>query len=70
MTLTVNCPRCQAVIEARDEDELVVTVQHHVRDDHGLEHTLPRKHILAHLARQSRPNKDSQSPRTGPDGRG
>ncbi len=49
MSLTVNCPRCNAVIDAEDEDDLVAKVQTHVRDDHGLEHTLPRKHILARL---------------------
>lgn len=51
MSLTVNCPRCDAVIDAEDEDDLVAKVQAHVRDDHGLEHTLPRKHILARLRR-------------------
>jgi predicted small metal-binding protein len=54
MLLTVSCPRCEALIEARDEDDLVAKVQQHVREDHGLEHTLPRKHILANLARQTK----------------
>jgi predicted small metal-binding protein len=54
MPLTVSCPRCEALIEARDEDDLVAKVQRHVREDHGLERTLPRKHILANLARQTK----------------
>jgi predicted small metal-binding protein len=49
MTMTLKCPRCNAVIAAEDEDDLVVKVQTHVREDHGLEHTLPSKHILARL---------------------
>ncbi len=53
MTMTLNCPRCEAVIDAKDEDELVIKVQTHVQDDHDLEHTLPRKHILAQLRRQT-----------------
>jgi predicted small metal-binding protein len=57
MPLTVSCPRCEALIEARDEDELVTKVQQHAREDHGLDHTLPRKHILANLARQTKANQ-------------
>ena len=53
MTLTLNCPRCNAAITAEDEDDLVEKVQTHVRDDHGLDHTLPRKHILARLNKLS-----------------
>jgi len=49
MALTVNCPRCEKVIHAEDEDDLVLKIQTHVRDDHQLPHTLPRKHILARL---------------------
>ncbi len=49
MSLNINCPRCDTVIEAEDEDDLVAKVQAHVRDDPGLEHTLPRKHIPARL---------------------
>jgi hypothetical protein len=49
MPLTINCPRCDTPITAQDEDDLVQKVQTHVRDDHGLSHTLPRKHILARL---------------------
>jgi predicted small metal-binding protein len=55
--MTVSFPRCELVIEARDEDDLVAKVQQHVRDDHGLDHALPRKHILANLARQSTHNE-------------
>lgn len=57
MPMTVSFPRCELVIEARDEDDLVAKVQQHVRDDHGLDHALPRKHILANLARQSTHNE-------------
>jgi hypothetical protein len=53
MTMTLNCPRCDAVIDAEDENDLVAKVQAHVRADHDLEHTLPAKHILARLRRQS-----------------
>ena len=51
MTMTLNCPRCDAVIDAEDENDLVAKVQAHVRADHDLEHT-PAKHILARLRRQ------------------
>jgi uncharacterized C2H2 Zn-finger protein len=51
MTITLPCPRCDVVIDAANEDELVAKVQRHVRDDHGLDHTLPAKHILARLRR-------------------
>jgi hypothetical protein len=56
MTMTLTCPRGDAVIDARDEDALVAKVQAHVREDPGLEHTLPRKHILARLRRQAGEN--------------
>jgi hypothetical protein len=46
MTLTMHCPRCDAVLTAHDEDDLVIKVQAHVRYDHKLAHTLARKHIL------------------------
>ena len=49
MTLKMKCPRCDTVITAADEDDLVARVQAHARNDHGLQHTLPRKHILANL---------------------
>ena len=52
MTMTLTCPRCDTIIDAEDEDDLVAKVQAHVRDDHDLEHTLPRKHILARLRRE------------------
>jgi predicted small metal-binding protein len=51
MSLTMPCPRCDAVINAENEDDLVAKVQRHVREDHGLDHTLPAKHILARLRR-------------------
>ena len=47
--LTATCPRCGLSLQAADEDELVAAVQHHVRDDHGFEHELPRNHVLAYL---------------------
>lgn len=47
--LTANCPRCGFELHAADEDELVELAQQHVRDDHGFERELPRKHILAYL---------------------
>lgn len=43
MTITMPCPRCDAVIDAADEDDLVAKVQQHVREDHGLDHTMPAK---------------------------
>lgn len=51
--LTMPCPRCDVVLTADDEDDLVAKVQTHVRNDHGLKHTLPRKHILHRLRAQS-----------------
>ena len=48
-TLTAACPRCGVELRAVDEDELVTIVQQHVRDDHGFDRELPRKHILAYL---------------------
>lgn len=64
MMMTLNCQRCDAVIDAEDEDDLVAKVQDHVREDHGLDHTMPRKHILARL-RKVGPRQDSEdgSPR-------
>lgn len=52
MTLSLNCPRCDAQIAAEDEDELVTQVQTHVRD-HDAGHIPSRKHILARLHRQT-----------------
>ncbi len=46
-SIRLICPRCDAVITAGNEDELVANVRSHVRDDHGATHTLSRKHILA-----------------------
>ena len=48
-TLTAACPRCGVELRAADEDELVTIVQQHVRNDHGFDRELPRKHILAYL---------------------
>ncbi|HLH64619.1 MAG TPA: DUF1059 domain-containing protein [Solirubrobacteraceae bacterium] len=60
MTITMSCPRCDAVIDAADEDDLVAKVQQHVREDHGLDHTMPAKHILARLRRDG-PRYDATS---------
>jgi predicted small metal-binding protein len=57
MSMTIPCPRCEAVIDAEDQDDLVAKVQQHIRADHGLDHTMPAKHILARL-RQSGPRHD------------
>jgi predicted small metal-binding protein len=54
MPPTATCPRCNYTIEASSEDELVEAVRRHVRDDHGLDHELPRKHILAMFAQARR----------------
>jgi transcription initiation factor IIE alpha subunit len=53
MMIEMTCPRCGAELTAADEDELVARVQQHVREDHELPHTLPAKHILRELRRQS-----------------
>lgn len=50
--LTASCPRCEFELHATSEDELVARVQEHVRDDHGFERELPRKHILAYLRKK------------------
>ena len=57
MTLTMHCPRCDALLTADDEDDLVVKVQTHVRDEHKLGRTLPRKHILHRLRAQTTPKR-------------
>lgn len=49
MTISLPCKRCDAVITAEDEDELVAQVQAHAARDHDLAHPLSREHILAHL---------------------
>lgn len=60
-TLSANCPRCGVNLQAADEDELVRLVQQHVRDDHGFEREMPRKHILAHLRKQGYGNAPAHS---------
>ena len=52
MAITASCPRCGYRLEAANEDELVSAVRQHVRNDHGLDHELPRKHVLAMLRKQ------------------
>ena len=47
--LTATCPRCEVSLQAANVDEMVAVVQRHVRNDHGFEHELPRKHVLAYL---------------------
>jgi predicted small metal-binding protein len=49
MTASLTCPRCNAVVTAHDEDELVAHVQAHVRDAHNAAHSPSREHILARL---------------------
>ena len=70
MPVTANCPRCGHTIQADDVDELVEGVRRHVRDDHGLEHELPRKHVAAMLAKQGIQLDLGQSDDTSPDGEG
>jgi predicted small metal-binding protein len=53
MPITVTCPRCAREFTADAEEELVALVQRHAREDHELPHTLPPKHILRELRRQS-----------------
>jgi hypothetical protein len=55
MPVTLNCPRCDAVVEADDEDDLIDKVQAHVRDAHPeIKHELPAKHIRATFRRLTR----------------
>lgn len=61
MSMSITCPRCDVTIDAKDEAELVAMVQRHVRVDHGLEHTLPPKHILARLRRMPDPGHDEEA---------
>lgn len=61
MSMSIPCPRCELVIDADDEDDLLAKVQRHVRDDHGLDHTLPPKHILARLRRRPDPGHDAEA---------
>jgi len=35
MPLSITCPPCGQVLLAEDEDDLIVLVQGHVRDEHG-----------------------------------
>jgi Protein of unknown function (DUF1059) len=53
MTVSVTCKRCDELITAEDEDELVAQVEAHARDHgaHGA-HVPSRERILAHLLRQ------------------
>lgn len=44
MTLTMPCPRCEAVLTADDEDELVVKVQTHVRATPARTHAPTQAH--------------------------
>jgi len=55
MALTMRCPRCETELAAADEDELVLKVQEHVRSEHKLGITLPRKHILHRLRTHTKP---------------
>jgi putative drug exporter of the RND superfamily len=52
MTITFNCPLCDQVITAEDEDELVAKVKEHAHDDDHLRYALSSRHILAQLRRQ------------------
>lgn len=54
MTVSLTCPRCNTVITADDEDQLVAHVQAHVRDDHEASHSPSREHVLARLHRRDR----------------
>jgi Protein of unknown function (DUF1059) len=74
MPITANCPRCGRTILADDASELLEGVRRHVREDHGLDHDLPPKHVAAMLAKQgieldlsgvgddSRPARDGRDP--------
>lgn len=58
MTVSLICARCQELITAEDEDELVAQVQAHARDHGGAhgQHVPSRERILAHLHRQDPEN--------------
>lgn len=47
-TIGLPCKRCDTVITADDEDELVAEVQAHAAREHDLTHALSRERILAH----------------------
>jgi len=53
MPITANCPRYDHTITAQTEDDLIRQVQAHARDDHGLTHPLPEKHVRAMIQRQA-----------------
>jgi predicted small metal-binding protein len=50
MKLTMNCRRCDITITADNEDELVTSVQAHVRTHPGMPELAP-DHILGRLHR-------------------
>ncbi len=50
MTVSMSCRRCQKLITADDEDQLVELSQAHASSEHR--HTPSREHILAHLRGQ------------------
>jgi hypothetical protein len=54
MAVSLTCTRCQELITAEDQDELVAQVQAHARDHGGAhgQHIPSRERILAHLQRQ------------------
>lgn len=54
--LEMRCPRCERVISANSEEDLVAQVQDHARDDHGVQHQLTPKHILAQLHKRDQEN--------------
>jgi hypothetical protein len=54
MAVSLTCTRCQELITAEDQDELVAQVQAHARDHGGAhgQHLPTRERILTHLQRQ------------------
>lgn len=52
MPITAKCPRCGYTLEAENADQLVDVIRAHVRNEHRLEHELPRKHVIAMLRKQ------------------
>ena len=62
MPITATCPRCDTEITAEDDDDLVQRVQAHARSQHGLTHTLPRKHVLALLRKQGSAKPSIEAP--------
>jgi hypothetical protein len=51
MALTITCKRCQELINAETEDDLMAQVEAHARDHGGAHgrHVPSRERILAHL---------------------